>query len=76
MTEPGKPSWGNRIIIAIFVVLGVITIAGTIISTVHEWNAGDVAGPEASEDIPPVDIDQAGQTEPVDDADAESQSSF
>ncbi len=49
MAETEKPNWGNRVILLIFIALGLITIAGTIISTMEEWNADDVAGPQAVE---------------------------
>lgn len=43
MAQSEKPNWGNRIILLIFGVLAVVTIAGTIYSTTLEWEAGDEA---------------------------------
>ncbi|SDG53647.1 hypothetical protein [Pelagibacterium luteolum] len=43
MADTEKPNWGNRIILLIFGVLAVVTIAGTIYSTTLEWEAGDMA---------------------------------
>lgn len=55
MDEHEKPNWGNRIILLIFGVVAVITIAGTIWSTMIEWDEQNVAGPTAVEDIPIMD---------------------
>ncbi len=41
MTEPGKPNWGNRIILIIFGVLALVTIGGAVFATMSEWNAGN-----------------------------------
>lgn len=43
MTEPEKPNWGNRIIVLIFGALAIVTIGGTIISTMGQWQAEDAA---------------------------------
>ena len=41
MAEPEKPDWGNRIVLIIFGVLALVTIGGTIIATMTEWDAGN-----------------------------------
>ena len=48
MPEDEKPNWGNRVILSIFIVLAIVTIAGTVIATMGEWETIDSGGLETT----------------------------
>lgn len=58
MAEPEKPDWGNRIVLIIFGVLALVTIGGTIIATMTEWDAGNFRSNQQEQALPSSDAGQ------------------